>query len=368
MLRRYSPWKWGGALLLVMGLYSGCAWTRPEAARPIPPVTPGRGPALPMPAYPPATVSAVPKPYETYSFRTADGFAALFTWSPWQILLFPQLGPIFSLTDPYPYVLLFDDGKDVLMYDISAEEKLHLVDGQEVGGFAFNGYLDGKDNLYFLATSNPDLAADRLGFAYVMPADPPAVSLPSVTPGPGPRRSAALEPIRDHYQLRPYHGVPHALDKLNAFAARHHAIQSLRVTKSADLYVFTTGDGALASYEVPTDELRLLLPNKAFFEEFGGARDAKIQPVLARYIAWVDSNRGGIYMLDRWKGAVEPLPFIGTPGGHVVLSSPKFMDAYRLSFVATYPTDPPLQRLMAYDLERRVFEELVELNLARVAL
>lgn len=352
--KRRGVKRW--ALLLGIGLCVGCGRGGSEADVPILPERSWRGTALPMPVSVPSTFSQTPRPYKTYAFTTTGGIAALFTRDPWQILFFPQLGRrVFSLSDPYDYVLMFDDGRDVFAYDISAEEKVHLVEGRLVGGFAFKSTLGGADHLYFLATSDPALAARRLGFVHVMAA--------------APRASPSAQPAkpRDFYLLRPFQGVPAGLMRLNAFAAEHGAVQSFRAAKTGDLFALTTGDGSLCAYEAATDQLYLVLPSLARAES-GGARDVRIQPVFARYLLWLDLRAERLFLFDRWNGTLEPVVIEASLGRRAILSDAKFLDAYRLGVIATFPEDPPFQRFVTYDLVRRTFEAVAVLNLAREAL
>lgn len=383
----------GWCAFMGLWLLAGCGWGRHEAGvPPILPVRPWRGTVLPIPLTVPATYSKDPEPYDSFAFTTVNGFAALFTRDPWQILLFPQLGRnVNSITDPYDYVLLFDDGKNILLYDVSTEETVHLVDGRMVGGFAFKGTFDGEDNLYFLATSDPVLADQRLGFAYALFAAPSPMPSPSPSATPSPSASPSASPSgtpeatpsadagdskeskgkpesRDFYHLRPFQGGPVGLQKLNAFAAQHGALQTIRVNSPGDLYLFTTGDGLLGIYEVPTNQIRLLLPNSAFFKGFEGAIDARFQPIFARYILFLDRRRQGLFLLDRWNGTIEPVVFAESLGKQVLLSKGKFLDAFRIVFIATFPGDPPLERLVTYDIVRRTFEAVVFLNLGHEAL
>lgn len=362
---------------------------------PIPPIRPWRGTVLPAPLTVPATFSSWPEPYDSFAFETVHGFAALFTRFPYQILYFPQLGNrIFSLTEPYDYVLLYDDGRDILLYDVYTEEKLRLVEGELAGGFAFKASFDGVANLYFLATSDPTLAAERLGFAYAefaVPSPPPTPkpspsptpspspspsAPPSASPSPSPSASPSASPspsggkreTRDFYPLRPLSGVPVGLQKLNAFALQHRALESIRATGDGLLFVFATGDGLLGTYEVPTDEIRLLLPIGVFSESFGGALGPRFQPTFARYVLFLErKHRQRFFLLDRWTGTLEPLPYFESFGKQAILSEGKWMDAFRIFFIATFPgespADPPFQRLVSYDLVRRTFEGLMFLNL-----
>lgn len=351
--KRRGMKRW--ALLLGIGLCAACGRGGSEADVPIVPEQSWRGTALPMPVSVPATFSQTPRPYKTFAFNTVSGVAALFTRDPWQILFFPQLGRrVFSISDPYDYVLMYDDGRDIFAYDISAEEKVHLVEGRLVGGFAFKSTLGAADHLYFLATSDPALAARRLGFVHVM--------------APAPRASPSAQPARDRdfYWLRPFQGTPAALMRLNAFAAEHGAVQSFRAAKTGDLFAFTTADGSLGAYEVATDQLHLLLPKLAVAEA-GGARDVRIQPTFARYLLWLDLRAERLFLFDRWTGTHEPVVIEASLGRRAILSDAKFLDAYRLGVIATLPGDPPVQRLVTYDMGRRTFEAVAVLNLARAA-
>lgn len=307
---------------------------------------PGRGPAIPLPEGGPASASASPAPYERVPFTFGpDERLGLYDRASADLQVFPGAGTGLENAFEYaPFQIYFDDRQDVFLLDVVTEERIKLVDGHEVGGFAFSPAFDGQQNLYFLGTQRPDLAD---AFAYAKFARAEATASP---PPP----------------LGPYLGKPVFLSPINALAGHHGGVTSLNVTGSGEVVVFTTGDGGLYVYYPRSHEVQPLLADLAIADR-GAAAATNIDPIWGRFVVWQDSARKGIFLFDRWRGLVDaaPLPNLA-PAGAVAVSAPNFYgsDPYHVIFTATFA--PEKTRLFAYDIVTERLVALVWLNAFRL--
>lgn len=303
----------------------------------------GRGPAVPLPMDIPATLSATPpRPWERYAFVTHDLHLALYERSTEITRSYPAAGePVLGVGEPVPELITFDDGRNVYAYDVNTEELVRLVDGQEVGGFAFNASSDEHGNFYFLGTSDPVKAAARIGHAY-------AKFMPPGASGTLAQRI-----------LGPYLGKPVFLTPVNLVGGLSGDIQSLRPSRPGDLYIFTTVEGRVYLYDTVDGMMQALRPNQEFDKE-NHAVDARIDQVTGRYAAWIE-DRQRLVVLDRWNGLMGPVPFLGQEATASIFTL-KFLDAFTLIFRSGYSDDQI--RLVTYNLLNGTFDNLPVANMA----
>lgn len=325
-------WRLGGRIaLMAAGLWGfGCT------ADPIPVAPPLRGPALPLPVGVPASPSVTPAPFarKAVIFGPLDQ-VALYRRASQDILVLAGAGTGLQNASTHgPTRVTFDDGRDVFLYDLEREERLTLVSGFEVGGFAFQATFDGEDRLYFLGRVNHSEA-----WAYVKH---PATG--SMVPEP----------------LGPRLGKPSFLAPVNAVARAQGGVTSLKVDESGRTVVFTTGAGGLYAYYPETSEVQALLAAELADMH---AADADLDAVWGRFVVWEDTRAKRIFLLDRWTGMIDPLS--GAQVGLRAAGSPGFdgPDPYHVVFTATLPDGRT--QLMAYDLVNRRLEALALLNLIR---
>lgn len=314
----------------------GCATERSPATT----VPEGfRGPALSIPLGVPATASATPAPWARKAFTYGpDDRLALYRRASQDILVFPGAGTGLQNASTYTATqLYYDDRRDIFLYDLEREERVTLVSGDEVAGFAFAPAIDDHDTLYFLASRHPDLSEASAYAKYAREAE-------GATPSSKPLGSVL--------------GKVFFLSPINAVGERHGGISSINVHDAGEPVVFTTGDGGLYAYYPATDRVESLL-----VAEVGGmhAHDVNIDPVWGRFVVWTDTEREGIYLLDRWSGQVDPLPI--TRLGFLEASGPSFSgkDPYHVLFTATL--EDGSTRLMAFDIVTERLDALALFNL-----
>lgn len=333
------------SMVLVIGwglLLPGCQ-KADSAVGPGSPI--GRGPAIPLAVGDPATASASPAPFERVPFAFGPlAQLAVYNRASMDVLVFPGAGTgLENFTEHAPYEVVFDDGRDIWLLDIWKEERVKLVDGREVGGFAFAPAFDGQDNLYFLGTSHPD---QTHAFAFVKPSR-------------GASPSAGVV-------LGPYLGKPRFLAAINALARAHGGVTSLNVDGLGHLVVFTTGDGGVYLYFPVTQRVQSLLATEEIAES-GAAEGANLDPVWGRYVVWTDARRQGLWVFDRWTGHLDPVPYIRFGPGVLAASAPQFFGSDPTHVVFTLTLQDGGTRLLAYDLLTERIETLSLLNLLRAA-
>lgn len=300
----------------------------------------------------PTTSPELPKPADHYAFvfntasttvlaRYRDDFLSVeFFW---------QAGfGVGSLSEPYLYVFLYDLDGSIFLYDAHREERIKLVDGIEVGGFAFSPSLDQDDELWFLGTSDPKLAALGIGFAYVkspLPVEPEDSPSPSASPSPSPSPREKFHWPKDS----PWTGVAAAVAPLNAFAVRHGGITSLRIASKGEFAVFSTADGGIYLYSRFDRKVLNLLPDQ-FLDEPMFADAPRVDPFYNRLVAWQNLRTNAVYLLDLWTGTIDTVPNLNLFTRGLREPGPKFMDAFQL--VATYQVSPDsdISRLLVYNV------------------
>ncbi len=359
------------AAVVLMGLWLSSCSSHPPST-PIKPAqqagTSDR--ATPEPA---PTPGPTPKPAEYYAFafrsldttiiaRYRDHFKTVEYF--WQAGL-----DVGSVSEPYRYVFLYDLDDSIFLYDANFEERIKLVDGREVGGFAFSPSLSRDDVLWFLGTSDPDLAAQGIGFAYVkypppkppeVDAAPPAAPSPaaSPTPTPAPTPSPAptppLPPTPAPYE---FHwprdgagtGVAYAVAPINAFAVLHGGITSLRIASYGTFAVFSTADGGLYLYSIFDKKVLSLLPNQ-LLEQRHFADAPRVDPFYNRLLVWQDLRHNTVYLMDLWTGAVDTVPTLNRFTRGVVEPDPKFIDAFHVAFTYQVSPDDVVSRIAVYNV------------------
>lgn len=305
------------------------------------PTHPARPPGSVVPsAAAPASTSASPAPFERVPFAYGPSSRlAVFNRASMDVQLYPGAGTgLENLSEYAPDRFVGDDRRDIWLIDPSKEERLKLVDGREVGGYAFAPSLDARDTLYFLGSERPDLS-DARAFVKVAPsgARPPSL-------------------------LAPYLGKAGLVVPIAALAAAHGGITSLGVDGPGSAVVFTTGDGGLYLHFPKTRSVQAVLATWALAER-GAADGANIDPVWGRFLVWADTRRRGLWILDRQTGGLDPVPYSRL--GLVAADSPQFYgdDPFEIVFTGTFPDGST--RLLAYDLRTERLEMLTTLNLLR---
>ncbi|HEY9899560.1 MAG TPA: hypothetical protein V6D00_10300 [Pantanalinema sp.] len=285
-----------------------------------------RGPAIPIGLDVPATPSATPGTWQRIPFvypLTSDrGTFALYDRATPDILVFPGAGfGLNSITELTTTRYAFDDGRNVYQYDIVTEERTKLVDGMTVGGFAFGPNSDDRNELFFLGTSDPRLAADRIGFLFV------TLDYPGS-----------------------YAGKPMGIGPVNALAALHGGVASFDVDSAGETIVFTTADGGLYLFQPIFQLVQDLLADQEFRQGF--AHVVTIDSKWARFVVWEDHRRDSILVLDRWTGLIDAVPEVGVVFNNIQASMPAFKngDPFNLIFRFTTRDDPPDPRFAVYNL------------------
>ncbi|HEY9854978.1 MAG TPA: hypothetical protein V6D05_04510 [Stenomitos sp.] len=316
---------------------------------------------------PPASPSKTPVPADHYAFAfTTAGRTVLVRYRKdlHDVAFFPQAGfGVGNVSEPYPDVFCYDLDFDVFLYDSPREERIKLVDGLEVGGFAFSPSLDDDDELYFLGTSDPHLAARGIGFAYMklpgtrVPVGPPTPKpasspVPSATPSPDPTGTPGPpDPLEGYDDPRDgaWLGKPRAILPLNAFAARHGGLTSLRIASHGDGAVCSTADGGLYLYRTRDHVVMALLPD-ALIKGGMHADSPRIDPFFNRYIVWQDLKGGLAYVMDLWTGSIDPVPYLNLANGGLTDPDPKFVDAFEVVFNVPSSPDSEFRRLLVYNV------------------
>ncbi len=325
----------------------------------------------PSPPVSPAPYFASPAPYERLAYALPPGREALlwvYDRASQDILVFPGAGVgIDNVAEWNPYQFYYDDGRSIFLLDSPREIRITLVEGVEVGGFAFAPSFDGRDQLYFLGTADPERAQAGIGYAYVKRAPQEGFedTLGMATGSVGGSMSATdsvLAPatgIGEAFPVGPMLGKPVYLTAINAVGALHGGISSLNVAGSGDWAVFTTGDGGLYLFDTRRVEVQAVI---AEAEISGGvhASLANIDPVWGRFVVWQDTERRSLFILDRWTRRFDVVPYVAIAWDAVDVGRPSFYgtDPYEVVLLVTLPGGA--FRLMAYNL---VTEQLTNLSL-----
>jgi len=346
------------AITLMTGIL---ALTRLWACGPVPtPATDGRSLESPGPASwrgtvfpglvvtPPATSGAAPEPADHYAFAFDTGgtsILARYRMDTHDVTFFPQAGEgLGSVSEPYPFVFFYDLDGDIVLYDVNREERVTLVDGREVGGFAFSPSIDKRDALYFLGTADPDLADQGIGFAYAAFAPTPPASGDYHAPrdGDGLSKVVAIAPI-------------------NALADAHGGVTSLRIANKGGFAVFSTADGGLYLYRTDDHTVLNLLPT-SILDQPAFADSPRVDPYQNRYVVWQDLSTRRTCVLDLWNGHVDVVPYLNGANGGSIDPAPSFIDAYRIVFSVQPPSEEGGAFLVLYDIRTESLAILLALD------
>lgn len=342
----------------------------------------------PSPLESPTPYFASPAPVERIPYALPPGPDArlwLYDRVSDGILVFPGAGVgIENVFEWNPYQFYYDDRRDIFLLDALREIRVTLVEGFEVGGFAFSPAFDGKNNLYFLGTPDPDLAAAAIGFAYVKPA--PLNGTDAIlgiatgsangngtenatgsANGNGTATESAtgnvLAPIlgiREQFPLGPVLGKPVFLTTINAVGALHGGISSINVSGPGDWVVFTTADGGLYLFDTRHLVVQAVISNG---EITGGvhASAVTIDPIWGRYVVWQDTERQSIFILDRLTNDLDSVPYVAIAWNAIsVLPAYYGYDPYNVILLVTL-SDGTF-RLMVYNLVTELLTNLTWLN------
>lgn len=330
-----------------------------------------RASASPSPLPTPAPYYPSPAPYERIAYGWPPGPKALlwlYDRASQDILVYPGAGlGIANVSEWNPYQFCYDDGRSIFLLDSPREIRITLVEGMEVGGFAFDPAFDDKNNLYFLGTADPELARAAIGHAYVKyaPQNGMAVVGGMATASASGSLSATdsvLAPatgIGEPFPVSPILGKPVFLAKINAVGALHGGISSISVDGTGDWVVFNTADGGLYLYDTRRVAVQAVIAEQ---EIPGGihAAAATLDPVWGRFVVWQDNERRSIFVFDRWSGYIDTVPYVAIAWDAETVGAPTFYgnDPYEVVLLVTLPRGA--FRLMAYNL---VTEQLTNLSL-----
>lgn len=306
------------------------------------PFVPGAGVDDPTPSpSPSASASPIPKiPFATLGGR--NSLLALYDPNTFETLLFPGAGrPVFRVSEPYPGVFLFDDLRSIYLYGERSEVRTTVVDGAEVGGFAFDAATTRLQSLFFRGTADPAEAALGIGDVYVV----------------------AGKPAPSGFHLGPWLGKPASLTLVNALGRQHGGVRSFRSSVSERFYVFTTGDGGLYLFETLTGICRSLLPDDEITNG-GRALEVRIDPFQERFVVWSDRSGLTFNMIDLVDGGITRFPYADLAVAGFVAFAPRFIDRTEVLFVIVDPERPRITRFLTYDIVTNHLKILAILNLA----
>ncbi|MNR78900.1 hypothetical protein D3C72_96010 [compost metagenome] len=355
--------------------------------------------ASPTPLATPAPYYASPAPYERIAYGLPPGPDALL----WlydrvrqDLLVFPGAGVgITNVAEWNPYQFYYDDRRNIYLLDALREVRITLVDGFEVGGFAFSPAFDGKNNLYFLGTDDPDQAQLFTGFAYVKAAPQNGTDVIfGISTGAssgngngkddengngngksngngngggngkdtGSATGSVLAPvlgIGEEIPLAPVLGKPVFLSKINAVGAERGGISSINVCGTGDWVVFTTVDGGLYLYDTRRVVVQAVFADQEITRDMR-AVGATIDPIWGRFVVWTDLGRRSVFVLDRWTRAIDKVPYAAIAWNAELVASPTFYghDPFNLILLVLLPDGT--FRLMVYNL---LTEQLINLTL-----
>lgn len=375
----------------------------------------------PSPLSSPSPYYASPAPYERVVYGLPPGPNAqlwFYERARQDVFVFPGAGiGVENAAEWNPYQFYYDDRRNIYLLDMRWEVRVTLVDGFEVGGFAFSPAFDGKDNLYFLGTSNPDQANLLTGFAYVKPAPlNGAEAAFGISPGTstgngngngngkdkgdgngngngngngkgngkdqdtdkgnGNGNGSASESasgsilapvfgIGAAFPLGPVLGKPVFLSKINAVGALHGGINSINVDGTGDWVVFTTVDGGLYLYDTRRAVVQAVFPDQEIaggFQAFGST----IDPVWGRFVVWSDAGRRSILVLDRWTGGIDTVPYAAIAWDAQLVGSPAFFGSDPYEVILLVLLSDGTFRLMSYNLVTEIVTNLTQLNMVAI--
>lgn len=235
---------------------------------------------------------------------------------------------------------LYQQGGAIRAYDHPREMRLTLVDPLVTGLLAFNPTTDKDNLLYFLATADPASAALGIGEAFVVRPSPLATGSEAFPWGP-------LSKLV-------------FLSKINAVSARHGGISSIAVNGAGDAVFFTTTDGGLYLYTPQAPSVLELRTNRDFAN--GRASSVSTDAPWGRWVVWEDFVLHRIFVLDRWTGLVDPLPYPNSVLNATTVRFPFFSgyDPYHIFFTVFLPDGS--SRQFSYDLRNEGISTLTLLN------
>lgn len=365
--------RWQPRALLGAALFGGLSlaacshWPQGTTAAPGPTPEPlvgaGRGPVLPIPEGVPSTSSSSPAPFNQIPFAFPSGpNAELFVFDRPRTDVFAYPGAGSGIENVFvlnPGQYYFDDTRDIYVYDAWREERIKLVDGREVGGFAFDPSFSGDYHVYFLGQSDPCLAAKAIGLAYEKGDAAATTSLDltnyaTVSSAP----SITAPPQAD---LSAYLGKARFLSKINSVAVLHGGLTSINVDGANDAVVFTTTDGGLYLYTPLHPQVLSLLADELVDGRFHAAA-ANIDSIWGRYVVWQDTRRQGIFTLDRWTGEIDSMPYANLALNAISASAANFYESDPYEVVFTLTLEDGTTRLASYNLLTERVLNLTVLN------
>ena len=311
--------------------------SRITAPGPVVPVDPPPSP------FPPTSVSA---PFRQIPFTHPAGpYARLAVYDrpSHEVLWFPGAGVgIANVSRLDDGMWAYDDGRDVSVYDSHREERVVVVHGREVGGFAFLPTFATRESMYFLGQSEPGLAARGIGWLYAKREEA------------GPSGGASGATSGSLRASRPP-GVSVALGQarwiapVNALAAKFGGLTSVSVDGQDSAVAFTTTAGRVFVYSPIT---RKVTSRPHFSEEPGEqhATQVTIDPVQGRFLAWHDTERRTVLVLDRWNAVMEPVSSVRFGMGVISVSAPGFHETDADTITVTVTRADGAEQLMAYRL------------------
>lgn len=281
-----------------------------------------------------ATSSVTPAEFKSFPLAFPPGSQARLVFyddATKDVWVYPGAGVgIANAGELAPGQYYFDDEGLIYLYDVLTECLMVLVDTHSVARFAFSPTFDGNHNLYFIGTDEPEEASRSIGrlFAAFVPYGPDAPT------------ASKLGPPCTIFEL----------SKVNALGV---GITSVSVTSEGTLLAFATECGELFLY-TPFDPALLRLSIGPY-----RAAEVALDPVWGRYIAWKDLKGNWIYILDRWKDCIRPIPI----NELIDVSLVGFMgnDPWHVFFLGRIPGDP-FPMLFTYDIRMQSVRSLTIFN------
>ena len=361
-------------LLALLGASLGACGTR-SSSHVLPAIVPvagedppGSGITAPGPVVPvdfppsPSPPTSIRAPFRQFPFTHPAGpYARLAVYDrlSHEVLWFPGAGVgIANVSRLDDGMWAYDDGRDVSVYDSHREERVVMVHGREVGGFAFLPTFATRESMYFLGQSDPELAARGIGWLYAKREEAsPSRGTSGATPG-TPRESRPPEVSRALGQAR-------WIAPVNALAAKFGGLTSVSVDGQDSAVAFTTTAGRVFVYSPIT---RKVTSRPNFSEEPGEqhATQVTIDPVWGRYVVWHDTERRTVLVLDRWNAVMEPVPTVRFGMGVVSVSAPGFHETDADTVTVTVTRADGTEQLMAYRLSDGRVETFPVLDAFRV--
>ena len=401
-------WRRLQAVLMVLWCVAGCMLrdggplgamqgaVRRVGATPSPRVSASPS-ASPSPEETPTPYYASPAPYERIAYALPPGpDSRLWLYDRiWQeLFVFPGAGVgLTNVAEWNPYQFYYDDRRNIYLLDALREIRITLVDGFEVGGFAFSPAFDGKNNLYFLGTDDPARAELFTGFAYVKAAPQNGTDVIfGISPGgpagngngkengngngngkengngngegKGTASGSVLAPvlgIGEEVPLAPVLGKPIFLSKINAVGVEHGGISSINVCGTGDWVVFTTVDGGLYLYDTRRVVVQAIFADQEITGDMR-AIGATIDPIWGRFVVWTDLGRRSVFVLDRWTRAIDTVPYAAIAWNAELVASPTFYGNDPFNVILLVLLADGTFRLMTYNVLTEQLTNLTLLN------